>query len=37
MRVTGFTFIKNALIYDYPIVEAINQKAAGCYKKRHSR
>jgi len=23
MKVTGFTFIRNALIYDYPIREAI--------------
>lgn len=23
MKVTGFTFVKNALIYDYPVVEAI--------------
>lgn len=30
MRVTGFTFIKNALIYDYPIVEAIKSILPLC-------
>ena len=30
MIVTGFTFIKNALIYDYPIVEAIKSILPVC-------
>lgn len=30
MKVTGFTFIKNALIYDYPIVEAIKSILPIC-------
>ncbi|MCF8371395.1 MAG: hypothetical protein K9H64_07220 [Bacteroidales bacterium] len=30
MKVTGFTFIKNALIYDYPIVEAITSILPIC-------
>lgn len=30
MKVTGFTFIKNALIYDYPIVEAIRSILPIC-------
>ena len=30
MKVTGFTFIKNALIYDYPIVEAIKSILPLC-------
>ncbi len=30
MKVTGFTFIKNALIYDYPIVEAIRSILPLC-------
>jgi hypothetical protein len=30
MKVTGFTFIKNAVKYDYPIVEAINSILPVC-------
>ncbi len=30
MKVTGFSFIKNALIYDYPIVEAITSILPIC-------
>jgi len=30
MKVAGFTFIKNALIYDYPIVEAIQSIISLC-------
>ncbi len=30
MKVTGFSFIKNALIYDYPIVEAITSILPLC-------
>jgi hypothetical protein len=30
MRITGFSFIKNALIYDYPIVEAIQSILPIC-------
>ncbi|MBI4646555.1 MAG: glycosyltransferase family 2 protein [Bacteroidia bacterium] len=30
MKISGFTFIKNALIYDYPIVEAINSILPLC-------
>lgn len=30
MRVTGFTFVKNALIYDYPVVEAIRSILPVC-------
>ena len=30
MKVTGFSFIKNALIYDYPIVEAIRSILPIC-------
>ena len=30
MKVAGFTFIKNALIYDYPIVEAIQSILPLC-------
>jgi glycosyltransferase involved in cell wall biosynthesis len=30
MKVTGFSFIKNALIYDYPIVEAIKSVLSIC-------
>jgi hypothetical protein len=30
MKVTGFTFIKNAITYDYPIVEAINSILPIC-------
>lgn len=30
MKVTGFTFIKNALMYDYPIREAINSILPIC-------
>jgi len=30
MKVTGFTFIKNAIKYDYPIVEAINSILPLC-------
>ena len=30
MRVAGFTFIKNAIIYDYPIVEAIRSILPLC-------
>jgi hypothetical protein len=30
MKVTGFTFIKNALIYDYPVVEAITSVLPVC-------
>ena len=32
MRVAGFTFIRNAEIYDYPIVEAINSILPLCEK-----
>jgi hypothetical protein len=30
MKVTGFTFIRNALIYDYPVVEAIRSIIPVC-------
>lgn len=30
MRVSGFTFIKNAIVYDYPIVEAIRSILPLC-------
>lgn len=30
MKVSGFTFIKNAVLYDYPIVEAINSILPLC-------
>jgi len=30
MKVTGFTFIKNAIIYDYPVVEAIQSILPIC-------
>lgn len=30
MKVTGFTFIRNAIIYDYPIVEAIQSILPVC-------
>ncbi len=30
MKISGFSFIKNALIYDYPIVEAINSILPIC-------
>jgi len=30
MKVTGFSFVKNALIYDYPIVEAIKSILPVC-------
>jgi len=30
MKVTGFTFIRNALIYDYPVVEAIRSILPIC-------
>jgi hypothetical protein len=30
MKVSGFTFIKNALIFDYPIVEAIQSILPVC-------
>lgn len=30
MKVTGFTFVKNAIIYDYPIVEAIQSILPIC-------
>lgn len=30
MKVTGFTFIRNALIYDYPVVEAIRSVLPIC-------
>ena len=30
MKVTGFTFIRNALIYDYPVVEAIRSIMPLC-------
>lgn len=30
MKVTGFTFVKNALIYDYPVVEAIKSILPIC-------
>jgi hypothetical protein len=30
MKVTGFSFIRNALIYDYPILEAINSILPIC-------
>lgn len=30
MKVTGFTFVKNAIIYDYPIVEAIRSILPLC-------
>lgn len=30
MKVTGFTFVKNAITYDYPIVEAINSILPIC-------
>ena len=30
MKVSGFTFIRNALIYDYPIVEAIESILPIC-------
>lgn len=30
MKVTGFTFVKNALVYDYPVVEAIQSILPIC-------
>ena len=30
MKVTGFSFVKNALIYDYPVVEAIESILPIC-------
>ncbi len=30
MKVTGFSFIKNAIIYDYPIIEAITSILPIC-------
>jgi len=30
MKVTGFTFNRNALIYDYPVVEAISSILPVC-------
>ena len=30
MKVTGFTFIRNAVIYDYPVVEAIRSILPIC-------
>ena len=30
MKISGFTFIKNALIYDYPVVEAIQSILPIC-------
>mgnify|MGYP000016500721 CR=1 FL=1 len=30
MKVSGFTFIRNAILYDYPIVEAINSILPIC-------
>ncbi len=30
MKVSGFTFIKNAIIYDYPVVEAIKSILPIC-------
>ena len=30
MKVTGFTFIRNAIIYDYPVVEAIRSILPLC-------
>lgn len=30
MKVTGFTFVKNAIIYDYPVVEAIGSILPLC-------
>ena len=30
MKISGFTFIKNAMIYDYPIVEAIKSILPIC-------
>ena len=30
MFISGFTFIKDAIIYDYPIVEAINSILPIC-------
>ena len=30
MKVTGFSFVKNALIYDYPVVEAIKSILPIC-------
>ena len=30
MKVTGFTFIRNAIVYDYPIVEAIQSILPVC-------
>ena len=30
MKITGFTFIKDALTYDYPIVEAIESILPMC-------
>jgi hypothetical protein len=30
MKVTGFTIIRNALIYDYPVVEAIRSILPVC-------
>lgn len=32
MKVAGFTFIRNAILYDYPIVEAINSILPLCDK-----
>ena len=30
MKVTGFSFVKNALIYDYPVVESIKSILPIC-------
>ena len=30
MKVSGFTFIRNAILYDYPIVEAITSILPIC-------
>lgn len=30
MKVSGFTFVKNAILYDYPIVEAISSILPLC-------
>ena len=30
MKVTGFSFVKNAIIYDYPVVEAIRSILPIC-------
>jgi len=30
LKVTGFSFVKNALIYDYPVIEAIKSILPIC-------